>query len=160
MRLKNYTDLDTDLIRRIIRAVRPPGIANFDIGVKNNDGAGRGRAYTGGTSYHDRHCPYIVVAVAKTEKQARSRWTGHGGYLPWDCGNRVENFLFILAHELRHLWQKKVKRGRRVWGARGQFSEKDADAYALQMLRRFRRGELDLRPLSEVEEVEETKKAA
>jgi hypothetical protein len=55
------------------------------------------------------------------------------------CYNRTEALVHLLAHELRHLWQAKVKRGYRVWGARGQFSERDADAYAIQMLRRWRR---------------------
>lgn len=52
---------------------------------------------------------------------------------------RSEAVLFVLAHELRHLRQARVKRGRRVWGARGQFSERDA--YALRALRHWRRGE-------------------
>ena len=33
----------------------------------------------------------------------------------------------------------RIPRGRRVWGARGQFSERDADAYAIRMLRAWRR---------------------
>lgn len=56
-------------------------------------------------------------------------------------GSRREALVVLLAHELRHLWQAQTTRGR-VYGARGRFSERDADAYALQMLRRFRRGEL------------------
>ena len=38
-------------------------------------------------------------------------------------------------------WIRAVVRA--VWGARGQFSERDADAYALQALRKYRRGELE-----------------
>lgn len=150
MRLKNYTDISSDTIRAIIAAVRPPGIANFDVRVSNLGGRGcRGRAYSNGSGYHDRACPFIIVSVAKTDALARSIIkAGVGarkgkGYLSAEWGSRMEAMVFVLAHELRHLWQAKVKKGRRVWGARGQFSERDADAYALQMLRRFRRGELE-----------------
>ena len=59
-------------------------------------------------------------------------------------GSRIEALLWVLAHELRHLWQAASTGKRRgmVYGAKGRFSERDADAYALQMLRRYRRGEL------------------
>jgi len=62
-----------------------------------------------------------------------------GGYLPMEFYNRVEALVAITAHELRHLWQAQHPKGWRVWGARGQFSERDADAYALHMLRLWRR---------------------
>lgn len=75
--------------------------------------------------------------------EVRRRAEAHGGYLPCTWGNRREALLYVVAHELRHLWQARVPRGRRVWGARGQFSERDADAWALRMLRRYRRGELE-----------------
>ena len=55
--------------------------------------------------------------------------------------NRKELFIHILAHELRHIWQAKHKRGWRVWGSRGQFSERDADAYAIHKVREYRRNE-------------------
>lgn len=38
--------------------------------------------------------------------------------------------------------QARVPKGRRVWGARGQFSERDADAYAIRTLRAWRRREV------------------
>lgn len=150
MRLKNYTDIPSDEIRAIIRAVCPPGVNGFDVRISNRTRGkgGRGSAYYAGSGYHDRPCPFIVVAIAKTEQSARvlginSVKLGRG-YLQFATGSRRELLVTIIAHELRHLWQSKVKRGRRVYGARGQFSERDADAYALQMLRRYRRGELPL----------------
>ncbi len=45
----------------------------------------------------------------------------------------------VTAHELRHLWQAQHPKGWRVWGSRGQYSERDADAYAIRMLRAWRR---------------------
>jgi hypothetical protein len=53
--------------------------------------------------------------------------------------SNIEAVVFLVAHELRHVWQGRIKKGRRVWGARGQYSERDADAYALRVLRRWRR---------------------
>lgn len=146
MRLKNHTDIPTEEIRDLIRAVRPAGISNFDVRISNYAGRrGRGRAYTQGSGYHDRAAPFIVVSIAKTEKLARDlgEWRD-GGYLQYALGSRREVLVAILAHELRHLWQGATsgKRNGMVWGARGRFSERDADAYALQMLRRYRRGEL------------------
>lgn len=148
MRLKNYTDIPTEEIRDMIRAVRPAGISNFDVRVSNYAGRrGRGRAYTQGSGYHDKACQFIVVSIAKTEDKARDlgEWR-EGGYLKYALGSRREVLLAILAHELRHLWQAanplQGKRRGMVYGARGRMSERDADAYALHMLRRYRRGEL------------------
>ena len=146
MRVKNYTDIPTEEIREMIRAVRPAGISNFDVRISNYAGRrGRGRAYTQGSGYHDKACPFVVVSIAKTEEKARDRgeWRS-GGYLQYALGSRREVLLAILAHELRHLWQAAGtgKRKGMVYGARGRMSERDADAYAVQMLRRYRRGEL------------------
>lgn len=82
--------------------------------------------------------------VRVTERMRRPAKPGPGnGYLPRPAlGNQIEAFVYVLAHELRHLWQARVPRGRRVWGARSQFSERDADAYALRMLRAWRRREI------------------
>jgi hypothetical protein len=82
--------------------------------------------------------------VPTTERAARLRLDAGrrgSGYLKMDIGSRREALVVLLAHELRHLWQAKHSRGM-VWGARGRYSERDADAYALRMLRAYRRGEL------------------
>ena len=140
MRLKNYTDIDSDTIRNLIRFVRPSGISNFDVRVSNYSGTtGRGRAYTQGSGYHDRADPFIVISIAPEGRFKRQIYEGGGGYLPHVWGSRMEALVHLLAHELRHLWQAKHTKGK-VWGARGRMSERDADAYAIQMLRRFRRG--------------------
>lgn len=144
MRLKNHTDLDSDWIRAVIRAVRPSGIRNFDVRVSNSAGRGAcGSAYTKGSGYHDRAAPFLVVRVAKTDARARMIVKPQGGYLGAAYGDKKEAMLFVVAHELRHLWQAKHTRGM-VYGARGRYSERDADAYALRMLRQYRRGELNL----------------
>lgn len=86
--------------------------------------------------YHEGKVVRVTQRMVRPAKPGARR----GGYLPRPtiC-NQVEALVYVMAHELRHLWQERVPRGRRVWGARGQFSERDADAYALRMLRAWRR---------------------
>lgn len=149
MKLVNHTDIPTATIRAIINAVRPAGISKFDVRISNTKRWASGRAYSEGSGYHATAAPFIVVRVARTDIAARWKTTkvgakDSGGYLPVAIGNRIEAVLFVLAHELRHLWQGKGRKPRRrmVWGSRGRMSERDADAWALSVLRKFRRGEL------------------
>lgn len=143
MRLKNFTSIDTEFLRAVIRAVCPSNVSSFTLHLKNYGKRGcRGRAYASGCARGGHAEPLVVVSIAPTEARARYVWGARGAYLPANVGSRREALVFIVAHELRHLWQKKVPRGYRVWGSRGQFSERDADAYALRMLRAFRRGQL------------------
>jgi hypothetical protein len=136
VRVRNFTDLDAGLIRGIVRAVRPGGISRFTVQVNNT-------AYRGAHGHAKTLRGIVVIKVARTDARARTVLKARGAYLPHTYGSRIEAFLFVLAHELRHLWQTAHKRGR-VWGSRGRYSERDADAYALRMLRAFRRGDLDL----------------
>lgn len=157
MKVTNYTKFDTELIKEIIRFVRPPGISNFDIKIKNSEDGWKGKAYCGGVSFrfYDRESgesregyrtkPLVVIGVPhKTTERTRykrPRVTDYQvrGYLRSVQFSPVEDMVHLLAHELRHLWQAKVPRGRRVWGARGKFSERDADAYAIRKTREWRR---------------------
>jgi hypothetical protein len=63
--------------------------------------------------------------------------------------NAEEALVYVMAHELRHLWQALHPKGYRVWGARGQMSERDTDAYGLRMLRAWRRGECPAEPVQQ-----------
>jgi len=146
MRLENYTTVPDATLREIIRFACPPGVSGFDLAVKNSSGGYRGRAYSRGTGYHERagRCPpYIIVGRWKEQPL---RWLKPYKFCDWKSAylgvtvySDVEAIVYIVAHELRHLWQERVKRGHRVWGARGQHSERDADAYALHVLREWRR---------------------
>jgi hypothetical protein len=142
MRVKNTTTIPSETLREIIRFVCPPGVSGFDVRLNNCRGIFKGRAYAKGSAYHDRACPFVVLYIgADSWFPYTRRWQSpKGGYLPIPpLANRVEALVYIAAHELRHLWQERIPRGRRVWGARGQYSERDADAYALRMLRAWRR---------------------
>jgi len=139
MRLKNTTTIPDDLIREVIRFVRPPGISNFDVRVSNTARGIAGRAYPQGSGYHDRACPFAVLRVGRVWPLGASA-PRRAGYL-WTprFEDRIEGLVFIAAHELRHLWQARgIKRGR-AKGARGNgFSERDADTYAYEQLARWR----------------------
>jgi hypothetical protein len=60
--------------------------------------------------------------------------------------NRTEALVYIAAHELRHLWQaarlcddRKSRALMLAHGAHGKFSEIDTEAFAIHMLRAWRR---------------------
>lgn len=146
-RWRNYTDIPDAELRAIYAAVLPAGLKAHDVEIKNNDGCGRGMAYSHGSDYHSTARPFVVVSVPKTERMARvveRHPNSTRGYLPVTHGSRRECFVYIMAHELRHLWQAKANGKPRgmVYGAKGRMSERDACAYGIQMLRRYRRGEL------------------
>lgn len=63
-----------------------------------------------------------------------------GGYIDCLILTREEALVNIMSHELRHLWQSNhpKKRGK-VWGARGQYSDRDADYWAIRKMREWRR---------------------
>jgi hypothetical protein len=92
-----------------------------------------------------------LIAISKAYINRRNRelrekgksydWNkSAGGYIDCLVLSREEALVHILAHEIRHLWQRNHsgKRGK-VWGARGQFSDRDADAYAIRKMREWRR---------------------
>jgi hypothetical protein len=153
MRIKNYTKFNDQLLREIIAFTKPSGVSGFDISFKNSEAGWKGRAYTQGCSFHNRSLrsrgektapTYIVIGVPHNTTEAkrykRPNVTDFGkGYLRSVQLSPVEDMVHLVAHELRHLWQGVIKKGWRVWGARGQFSERDADAYAIRMVRKWRR---------------------
>ena len=163
MRLKNTSGLPDALVREVIRFVRPGGISNFDVMVKRSDKAFGGMSYAEGSSYHWTARPFVTVRIGPDKKfpfyVRGDRMDRPGGAVtvysdgrpprvskPQTKGyltigwitSRVEALVLVMAHELRHQWQATHSRGR-VWGSRGKYSERDADAYALGMLRAWRR---------------------
>lgn len=140
MRLNNTTTIPNEIVREIIAFVRPSGISKFDVELRNSAGSFAGRAYHAGSGYHATASPFVVLRIGHKFPSAPEKEKRGAGYLPvpW-LASRIEALVLLTAHELRHLWQAKHKKGWRVWGARGQFSERDADAYALRKLREWRR---------------------
>ena len=138
-RLRNTTDIPDALVREIEALVMPPGgVGAYDLELRNTTRGAGGRAYWKGSGYHSTARPFIVVRIGP-EQWRKAIKPANPGYLPMPAVTRLEAFVVVFAHELRHLWQARVKHGRRVWGSRGQFSERDADAYALNRLRAWRK---------------------
>lgn len=146
-RLRNSTPVPDALLREIEAVVMPPGgVPSYDLEVRRSHAHAviHARCYPSGSGYHETARPFIVLRIG--QRQMQPRWPKapsaprRPGYLPepW-FASQVEEIVYVFAHELRHLWQSRVPRGRRVWGARGQYSERDADAYALRALRAWRR---------------------
>lgn len=66
------------------------------------------------------------------------------GYLPILLLSREEDFIHVIAHELRHQWQHgRPLKSLYVWGAKtkstNRSKETDADAYAIKKVREWRR---------------------
>lgn len=155
MRFQNFTPVPNEELREIIRFCCPPNVTRFDIAFKNSSRGFRAWAYYNGTPHHERslirrglrepnvcqrYTPLVTISIPPIgDVTYPSFHVGHGGYLPSVQFTQQEDIVHLVAHELRHLWQNKIKRGYRVWGSRGQFSERDADAYAIQMVRQWRR---------------------
>jgi len=171
MRLMNFTSIDSNWLKEVIRFCKPNGITNFDISFKNKTTSGcHGYCYWAGCSYHKTGAPLITIRIGDEEKfianaikrGVKNEFTGEpltwnhlrfprmipaarkkAGYLPYLALNKEEEIIHVIAHELRHLWQAKVKSGHRVWGARGRFSERDADAYGIRKVREWRREHME-----------------
>lgn len=130
--------LDRKLATEVIRTAVPAGVARYVVEFLPARSVHYcGRAYPGARR--------VLVRVplsfrAKLVRPYRFVGTpGSSGYQGNEVYSHFEALLYLVAHELRHLWQTRVPRGWRVWGARGRYSERDADCYALGVVRRWRR---------------------
>lgn len=169
MRVKNTTTIPSNLVREIIQFVRPSGISNFDVMVKNGEHL-VGKAYYKGSGYHSTADPFIVCRVPqetrirKIHQTIVSKTQFEGGIsvinqeinnfpcklLTYQIGHlkgrrywladRIEALVYLIAHELRHLWQAKMKNKKGYYPkSRGRFSEIDTEGYAITMLRAWRK---------------------
>lgn len=139
MRFTNYTDIASETLKEFVRFSKP-NISNFDVQIKNCGGTAiKGRAYAKGCSYHSTSNPFLNVYVGRKKAKYPKKTYDGKGYIGFKVFSQLEEILFVIAHELRHLWQGKIKRGYRIWGARGQFSERDADAYGIRIVRKWRK---------------------
>ena len=143
MRLVNRTDISNDLIREIVRTVKPASVTNFKLIVRNRSGSRSGHVRTYDMWDGDRVISGRIVASVGSEEMfgkihRRHRNRDRFNRRLTELRSRIDSLVFVIAHELRHQWQRDHRRGR-VWGSRGKYSERDADAYATRKLREWRR---------------------
>lgn len=150
MKLINRSSFSDELIRAVVRFVRPPGIKNFQVKVTDKKGyVFRGHGWGKG----------VLVRINQKAKfprklhtyqygQLKSKWTKPDpvtGVIRQIKGRRyylkdaTEALIYVMAHELMHTRQGQRGRLRgRVWGARGRFSEIETESYAIRKLREYR----------------------
>jgi hypothetical protein len=150
MKLINTTTISNEKIREVIRFVRPPGIRKFNVKVTNRrhwhlgghaDVAGNGvllRVADQQPIYTSKLNGAVVKQVMMYPRIHRMYQIGQLKGRRYYIADRIECLVYLAAHELRHLWQTKHRRGR-PWGSRGVYSEIDADSYAIRKLRAWRR---------------------
>jgi len=134
VKINNDTYIDTEHLKTIIRFVKPCDVSNFRIDFKN----GYSTCMTGRAFIGQRR----VLIRFSTRIKFPKKIEAYGGYLPHIYLDQDEYLVSIIAHELRHLWQGKYWKAKRhgmVHGARGKFSERDADAYAIRKQREWRK---------------------
>jgi len=128
MELKNTSRLPDQFIRGAFRfivpktAVRPKRVV-----VRHTRKAFHGHARPG-------HL-YVWVDVGGQEHYPFTREPIKGrGYLGVQLASPEEALVYVLAHELRHLWQFWNPNLMRLGGGRGRLSERDADTFAQLVL--------------------------
>ncbi len=140
MKYRNTTSVPDTLLREVIRFACPSSVSGFSIWFKRAGGGTR--TFFAGAAYWNRK--HIVCRIPARFERLKRPYVGAGakpgrGYLPWPAYTFEEALVALVAHECNHLAQAKNARlYRRTWGARGRFSERDCDAYAIKMLRKWR----------------------
>lgn len=130
----NTTRYSDERLKEIIRFVKPSGLNTDGMIFQFQQGKGYG---TSGRSW--RRARKIHVRMGGNYANHKRVRSGGGDYLPSLTFTHEEEVVQVIAHELRHQWQYVNPRGHRVWGSRAQVSERDADAYAIHMMREWRR---------------------
>lgn len=146
VRFHNTTDVPLELIKDVYHFTVPPGVTGVSVSVRNQSRGCSGRACG---SYKR-----ILVRVGP-ESSYPSKFTHYKGkgYLDHVYRDRTDALVHLMAHELRHIWQYEHPIGHRVHGSKGQYSERDCDAYGIKMSRAWRKAHYIEPPLFDPEAV-------
>lgn len=160
MKLRNETRLPSKLLREIVNFSCPSGVMDFLIRFTYGQyHSGKALAPLYGhfieTKKHDHgfrayfekahgECTDVLIKIphyVRGRRKIENIRLAHKGYLPCTQYTREEAIVQLVAHELRHLYQAlhATRQRGRAWGARGQFSERDAGAYGISRVRHWRR---------------------
>jgi hypothetical protein len=141
-RIANDSDFPTSFVGAAFKFCLPAGVTKIDVvflePAPTGTGESSGQCWLDGVERNNFQRPFIYVAVSKADRfpspPQRTAWKE--GYLPEPYfASREEMAVYILAHELRHVWQWRVHNLISQHDA-----ERDACAYGIHMLRRWRRG--------------------
>lgn len=133
--VSNTTRISDDSWKELIRFCKPSGLNTDGMIFQFQQRKGPG---TSGRAWRMRRKVHLRVGNNYGVRRISHR-KPHAGYLESWCYTFEEEIIHVLAHELRHQWQYVNPRGHRVWGSRAQVSERDADAYAIHVVREWRR---------------------
>jgi hypothetical protein len=171
LRLKNFSDTPDATIHRMIDFVDPGLAKDVRVVVRNSqvNSHGFSRAKTKEiVVYMPKHqtYPYYLdmshsfkwikseecndTDIALKEQQFNNRpyklikYRRKTGYLPSLLLTKEEDMIMILAHELRHQWQRRrPPKTQWAWGCQGNKTkfavERDASVYELKKIREWRR---------------------
>jgi hypothetical protein len=133
-----------EALRHVLPVLKLKNYNNVDVTVTNkSSGNYTGTCYYNGCGWHNTSNPLIITRITSEEKKfpRLSEYASGEGYINCLLLDRMEALILMLSHEFRHLWQKENEGNRRgkVCGARGIFSERDADAFAIRKVREYRR---------------------
>lgn len=140
MKLVNTSGLKNDELRELIRFAKPTGLTGFEIRITRSN-AYRGRAY----NYGRTQVGYCNVRRGKKVSYPYSFGARGRGYLPVTCNSETEILLYLIAHELRHLWQYLHIDSKRGWNNTKHFRwnsrpyrEYDACTYGNMIIEKWR----------------------
>lgn len=136
-RYKNKSDFSDTTIREVVEFCMPEGLRGIKVVYTS------GRTKSKGWSYNLRKEIGIQVVKSNNTKYPyiRNDWKKEVQVL---LLSRIEELVYITAHELRHQWQRK-RPLKRLWvyGARDKRTkksiERDAEAYGLRKVREWRK---------------------
>lgn len=164
MRLINKTDIESDYLREVIQFVKPNSISKFDVlvsfGSKIHGNAISEHyivAKKTGEVLSDLKAALARIYISKGSPLPYIRDSNQNrqhdkGYLPILLLDIEEELYYLMAHELRHLWQYKHQYSKRGWYPNNpyrwgsqQSMEYDACCYGRTIVRKFRRSLLSFK---------------
>lgn len=137
MDLINKTEISSDRIREIIEFCGLNDLGDYVMIVKDCDIPIRASGHWDGgiSSVAPSYLPVISVEISKEIKYP-FEITGveEKGYLRYLVLSREELFVYLIAHELRHLWQARSNQPFDDYQ-----SQRDADKYAVDRVEAWRK---------------------
>lgn len=131
----NTTVIAPAKLREILRFVMPPGVHGIRVEVRNATNVHGGAAWV-----WSRRIGIRFETGIRYPNFIQPYWRGQLYGKRYWLASLEERVVYIAAHELRHMWQRKARnKAGYAWGARGRYSEIDADSYAIRMTRAWRR---------------------